>query len=48
MQVLSEMHIRFFRDIRDFPDACAEVEDQESDDDKAWKRAAGRLVKIPD
>ena len=46
--MLSEIHIRFFREIRDFPDACAEVEDQESDDDKAWERAAGRLVKIPD
>lgn len=51
LQLLSEIHIRFFREMQDFPDACAEVEDQELDNDKgpkAWEDAAARLVKIPD
>ena len=46
LQLLPEIHIRNFREIQDFPDACAQVEDQESD--KAWNGSAGRLVKIPD
>ena len=49
--LLGEIHMRFFREIQDFPDACAEVEDQELQHDKgpkAWEDAADRLVQIKD
>ena len=46
LHLLSEIYIRFFRELQDFPGACAQVEDQAFD--KAWEDAAGRLVKIPD
>ena len=49
-RALSDIHLRFFREIRDLPDACAQVEEDAAgqESDKTWEDAAGRLVKIPD
>ena len=47
LQLLAELYIRFYREMQDFPDKCAEVEDQELvNGSKAWEDAAAKLVSI--
>ena len=49
LQLLAELHIRFYREMQDFPHKCAEVEDQElNKGPKAWEDAEAKLVHLKD